>query len=75
MPRSTTKAAKADASVTKRAPRATKPARRPRTARKAATAGVTHDQIAMRAYELHLAGTGGDAVEHWLLAERELRAA
>jgi hypothetical protein len=29
----------------------------------------------MRAYELHLAGTGGDAVEHWLLAERELRAA
>jgi hypothetical protein len=77
MPRSTTKAAKTDTTATKRAARtATKPARKPRTTRKAPSgAGVTHEQIAMRAYEIHLSGTGGDAVEQWLRAERELTAA
>jgi hypothetical protein len=63
----------------------TKPAaRKPRTARvrrvaakapaKRATAPapVTHEQIALRAYELHVAGTEGDAMAHWLRAEREL---
>jgi hypothetical protein len=36
---------------------------------------VTHEQIAVRAYELYEAGAGGDAVEHWLQAEREVVAA
>jgi Protein of unknown function (DUF2934) len=36
------------------------------------TAAVGHDQIAARAYEIHLSGAGGDPVEHWLRAEREL---
>ena len=54
--------------------RAVKPASgRRRTA--AAPAPVTHEQIALRAYELHLAGTEGDALEHWLRAERELTGA
>lgn len=35
----------------------------------------TYDQIAARAYELYAAGTGGDALEHWLRAERELATA
>jgi hypothetical protein len=77
MPRSTAKAAKADApAATKRTAGAAKPARRPRTTRKASgSAGVTHELIATRAYEIHLSDTGGDAVEHWLRAERELTAA
>jgi Protein of unknown function (DUF2934) len=55
----------------KRVRRAVKPAAgRQRTAD--APAPVTHDQIALRAYELHLAGTEGDALAHWLRAEREL---
>jgi hypothetical protein len=33
---------------------------------------ISHDQIALRAYEIHLSGVGGDPVEHWLRAEREL---
>jgi hypothetical protein len=41
----------------------------------AAPAPVTHEQIARRAYELHLAGTEGDAMAHWLRAERELATA
>jgi hypothetical protein len=52
----------------KRARRAAAPARRSR--RRAAA--VSHDQIAARAYEIHLSGAGGDPVEHWLRAEREL---
>lgn len=37
---------------------------------------LTHDAIAMRAYELYLASGGvpGQDVEHWLRAESELRA-
>lgn len=35
----------------------------------------THDQIAERAYFIHLEEGGGDAVEDWLRAERELSAA
>jgi hypothetical protein len=35
---------------------------------------VTHDQIAERAYFLHLE-RGGDAFENWLVAERELATA
>jgi Protein of unknown function (DUF2934) len=33
---------------------------------------VTHEQIALRAYELHRSGAEGDALAHWLAAEREL---
>lgn len=33
----------------------------------------TRDQIAERAYHIHLTEPGGDQVEHWLRAERELR--
>jgi hypothetical protein len=36
---------------------------------------ATHHAIAERAYELYASGAGGDALEHWLQAERELRAA
>jgi hypothetical protein len=75
MPKSTAKNAKSE-TVTKRVARAAKPAaRRPRAPRRPAGAGVTHEQIAMRAYEIHLSGTGGDPVDHWLRAERELAAA
>ena len=42
----------------------------PRTRRRA----VTHDDIAMRAYELHLAG-GQDPFDNWVAAERELLSA
>jgi hypothetical protein len=34
-----------------------------------------HDEIAERAYEIHLSGEGGDELENWLQAERELMAA
>lgn len=34
--------------------------------------GASHEQIAERAYDLYERGHGGDAVEHWLQAEREL---
>jgi Protein of unknown function (DUF2934) len=65
MPKETT----AKATATKRARRTVKTAT---TRRRAAKAPVTHEQIALRAYELHLQGTGGDAMAHWLRAEREL---
>ena len=48
---------------------------RPRARKRGAAAPartVTHADIALRAYELHLAGTEGDAMAHWLRAEREL---
>jgi len=32
------------------------------------------EEIAARAYEIHLSGAGGDDVENWLRAERELTA-
>ena len=68
MPKDTT----SKATATKRRRRTVKTA----TTRRRATARppVTHEQIALRAYELHLAGTEGDAVAHWLRAERELAA-
>ena len=65
MPKDTT-AAK---TTTKRVRRAVKPTARKRGA---APARVTHDQIALRAYELHLLGVGADPMENWLRAEREL---
>ena len=32
----------------------------------------TQDEIAVRAYEIHESGEGGDELENWLRAEREL---
>ena len=66
MPKDTT----AKGTATKRVRRTVKSATTRRRA--SAKAPVTHDQIALRAYELHLAGTDGDAMAHWLRAEREL---
>ena len=67
MPKDTT----AKATATKRVRRTVKATTtRRRTA--AAAPRVTHEQIARRAYELHVAGTDGDAMAHWLRAEREL---
>lgn len=48
------------------------PAARTRTIRrKPKPVIVTHEEIATRAYYLHLEG-GGDSFENWLRAEREL---
>jgi hypothetical protein len=66
MPKSTTTAKE---TTTKRVRRAVKAPARKRTA---APAAVTHEQIALRAYELHLLGVGADPMENWLRAEREL---
>ena len=53
--------------------RAAGAAKRPARRRAAAApAPITHEQIALRAYEIHLEGTEGDALAHWLRAEREL---
>ena len=46
------------------------PARKPATTR-AKRRPVTHEDVAFRAYELHLAG-GTDAFDNWVRAEREL---
>ena len=32
----------------------------------------TQEEIAVRAYEIHESGEGGDELENWLRAEREL---
>jgi hypothetical protein len=60
----------AKATATKRVRRTVKTATTRR--RSAATAPVTHEQIALRAYMLHLEGAEGDATANWLRAEREL---
>ena len=69
MPKATTTS---KTTTAKRVRRAVKPAARKRTA---APAPVTHEQIALRAYELHLLGAGMDPMDNWLRAERELVAA
>jgi hypothetical protein len=33
----------------------------------------THDQIAKRAYEISISGSGGSELDNWLRAERELK--
>jgi hypothetical protein len=33
---------------------------------------ITFEEIAARAYEIHVSGSGGDDVENWLQAETEL---
>jgi Protein of unknown function (DUF2934) len=67
MPKETT----AKATATKRVRRTVRTAT---TRRRAASAPppVKHEDIALRAYELHLEGGDGDAMAHWLRAEREL---
>jgi hypothetical protein len=55
--------------TTKRVRRVVKPSARRRGA---TPAPVTHEQIALRAYELHLLGAGADPMDNWLRAEREL---
>jgi hypothetical protein len=71
MPKATTTKPTAATRATAKATSAAKRPRRRRTAT-AAQAPVTHEQIALRAYEIHLAGSEGDALAHWLRAEREL---
>ena len=73
MPRSSSVKTGADEARPKRTRRIVKPGSRRRAA--AAAAPVTHEQIALRAYELHLLGEGSDPMENWLKAERELVAA
>jgi len=34
---------------------------------------ISREQIAKRAYEIHLSGSGGSETDNWLRAERELR--
>lgn len=54
------------------AAQAAKPATKPTEAREpAASPKPSHDQIAERAYAIHLEGGGSDE-ENWLRAEREL---
>jgi hypothetical protein len=72
MPRSTSVKTGADEPRPKRTRRIVRPGSRRRAA---AAAPVTHEQIALRAYELHLLGEGSDPMENWLKAERELVAA
>jgi hypothetical protein len=64
--------AKRTESKTSKAPAARKPAVRRKRAAAAATA-VSYDDIATRAYYLHLEG-GDDPFENWLRAEHELTA-
>jgi hypothetical protein len=45
---------------------------RKKTAQPEVKAEATHDEIAVRAYEIHESGEGGDELENWLRAEREL---
>ena len=71
MPKTTT-ATKTGAETAPRAKRTRRVVRPSSRRRSVAPARVTHEQIALRAYELHLAGSDGDAMAHWLRAEREL---
>jgi hypothetical protein len=59
----------AKTTTAKRVRRAVKPTARKRAA---APAPIPHEQIALRAYELHLLGAGQDPMDNWLRAEREL---
>jgi hypothetical protein len=71
MPKDTTTRAAKRAAKAGAAKRATGLTRRRRTTAPA-PAPITHEQIALRAYEIHLEGSEGDALAHWLRAEREL---
>jgi hypothetical protein len=64
--------AKRTESTTSKAPAARKPAIRRKRAT-AATIAVSHEDIATRAYYIHLEG-GHDPLENWVRAEHELTA-
>jgi hypothetical protein len=67
MPRKTTAANTAEEAPRKRTRRVMSKRRR-----RVEPRPVSHEQIALRAYELHLLGQGTDAMDNWLRAEREL---
>jgi hypothetical protein len=69
MPKSTTARTTAEETPRKRTRRIVKPSTR---RRRVEPRPVSHEQIALRAYELHLLGHGEDAMDNWLRAEREL---
>lgn len=71
--KTTTDATKGAKKTTARKAPARKAATTPRT-RRAARPMLTHDQVAARAYELHLEGHG-DAFANWVRAEQELATA
>jgi hypothetical protein len=72
MPKTTTATQTAEETPKPRATRTRRVAKPSSRKRAAAPAPVTHEQIALRAYELHLLGAGADPMENWLRAEREL---
>jgi hypothetical protein len=47
---------------------------RTRKKKEAAPVEVAFDEIAARAYEIHISGMGGDADDNWIRAEQQLRA-
>jgi hypothetical protein len=65
----TTSAKTTEETPRKRTRRVVKPSTR---RRRVEPRPVSHEQIALRAYELHLLGQGQDPMENWLRAEREL---
>lgn len=66
-------AAKRTESTTSKAPAARKPAIRRKRATAAPAIAASHEDIATRAYFIHLEG-GADPFENWLRAEHELTA-
>ena len=75
MPKTTAKTAD-ETAARPHAPRRQPPGREAVVAQAGRRAApVSHEQIALRAYELHLLGAGADPMENWLRAERELVAA
>ncbi len=44
----------------------------PKSPLPAAKQSATREQIAQRAYQIHLTGQGGSELENWLQSEREL---
>jgi hypothetical protein len=57
--------------ITAAAKKPAAPRKKPTVSRKKKTA-PTYDEIATRAYFIHLEGTGGGELENWLRAEGEL---
>jgi hypothetical protein len=72
---SKTRTAASASTATPRATRTRRAATPGRRTRRAATSSVSHEQIAVRAYEIHRSGAAGGPLDHWLAAERELAGA
>jgi hypothetical protein len=60
-------------SIPSAAAKSTAPRNSPQPRPEPAKRQVTHEQIAKRAYEIFVSGKGGNAIDNWLRAERELR--